>query len=503
MVDDVQGDVVPGFRRRTDRSFHQSFVFARVTDLTRARRGLKTFRDRISTWSDVDAARQKASGDRRDDAHVNLALTAKGLLRFLGMNDPPNGLGHEPFFEGLAARSVDKHLLGDPKCWEVGGPEPEIHVMLNLGAQRRARVDASIADARVAFGEGLEFLDDLQIDAALRPGGIEHFGFRDGLGGPVADRSLLSEPPDAPGRSQSSSFPRMSDLAYTSPASRTRGGSVEPKPAVQPIRTTASGRPILPIRRFVLEAAPGPARRGLAGGGRAGRRSLLWRNGSFLVWLRLRQDAKAFREACASIARRLTEEWSWPVSTEEAAALLVGRRRDGTPLTVAPLRPAEAFTYLGVTQIESDPWGYACPLGAHARKMNPRTHDEILEHSILRRGIPYRRTGREVEAGLAFLCYQASIAQQYETLQGTWANSPNHPEVQGSPDAMIGDVLRRGAGTFEVAGPEGTGSISFGFKNTWVEPKGGLYLFVPSVTALSILAKAHGRAERDELLLGR
>ena len=65
------------------------------------------------------------------------------------------------------------------------------------------------------------------------------------------------------------------------------------------------------------------------------------------------------------------------------AAKLMGRWRSGAPLVLAPKAddPAlgadrqrnNAFNYGAM-----DPQGYACPVGAHVRRMNPR--DTAREH---------------------------------------------------------------------------------------------------------------------------
>ena len=94
--------------------------------------------------------------------------------------------------------------------------------------------------------------------------------------------------------------------------------------------------------------------------------------GSFLVYRKLEQDVRAFKqqEAQVACALGLTGE-----DAERAGALLVGRYEDGTPLALAaddgmgdPV--PNDFTY------DDDPGGARCPLGAHIRRMNPR----VAEH---------------------------------------------------------------------------------------------------------------------------
>src|SRR5437588_50154 len=67
----------------------------------------------------------------------------------------------------------------------------------------------------------------------------------------------------------------------------------------------------------------------------------------------------------------------YPHGDEELlAAKIVGRWRDGTPLSVSPDRPDAAIASdparVNDFRYEDDPDGLACPLGAHIRRANPR-----------------------------------------------------------------------------------------------------------------------------------
>jgi Dyp-type peroxidase, C-terminal len=171
---------------------------------------------------------------------------------------------------------------------------------------------------------------------------------------------------------------------------------------------------------------------------------------------------------------------------EFAAALLVGRTVDGNALSPHPPGDPEDFSYY------TDPFGRTCPAGAHIRLVNPRDV-ETAGSTILRRGIPYgppaqtRDTRDGVERGLIFVCYQADIENQYEKLQGQFANGgyDNGQPVSRFPDALIGHDGRSGS-VVEIPGSRG-GSIGTRLNNTWVVPRSGLYLFVPSMAGLRLL----------------
>src|SRR5438067_13746740 len=79
---------------------------------------------------------------------------------------------------------------------------------------------------------------------------------------------------------------------------------------------------------------------------------------------------------------------------ELVAAKLMGRWRSGAPLVLAPhkddpelgadMQRTNNFNYK-----EMDPHGYALPLGAHIRRMNPReTAANMNRRRMMRRGAP-------------------------------------------------------------------------------------------------------------------
>jgi hypothetical protein len=116
---------------------------------------------------------------------------------------------------------------------------------------------------------------------------------------------------------------------------------------------------------------------------------------------------------------------------------------------------------------------------------------------ILRRGLPYgppmadRTVADDEQRGLIFVCYQADIARQYERIQGTFANAgyPDGQPTSRFPDALISQTGRDGS-TVEIAQAGRGGSVGVRLNNTWVVPRGGLYLFVPSMTALAAMSRA-------------
>ena len=211
--------------------------------------------------------------------------------------------------------------------------------------------------------------------------------------------------------------------------------------------------------------------------------------GSFLVYRKLEQHVRAFREQEARVARQLRLAGA---DAERAGASLVGRFEDGTPLALAgadglcdPI--PNDFTFA------DDPAGARCPYAAHIRRMNPRTGDGTARTVLARRGQAYgiradnpndddMSTKPAHGVGLLFLAVMASIEDQYEALQlaangddggpfdaiaGQWRSLDTDPEVG----------LRRAWGD---AREEAT--------TVPLEPvvsfRGGEYLFLPSIDFL-------------------
>ena len=138
-----------------------------------------------------------------------------------------------------------------------------------------------------------------------------------------------------------------------------------------------------------------------------------------------------------------------------------------------------------------------CPLGAHVRRSNPRDAlgfrtERTRRNRIIRRGLPYverDETDDRESRGLIFVCFNASIARQFEQIQGNWL--------------MGGDTFGLGAERdFLTAGLDpGQSSIRMTIQGDrrrppafitrteqFVTVRGGHYLFVPGLAALRRIA---------------
>ena len=252
------------------------------------------------------------------------------------------------------------------------------------------------------------------------------------------------------------------------------------------------------------------------------------RNGSFLVYRRLRQDVGLFWRTMREEAARLAALPGFDGLTDQAlAAHLVGRWPSGAPVNRVPrednrdmgkdpfanndflfdsdtppvqLRGRELRDY---PRAKADPVGITCPWAAHIRKVNTRdssydmgAREATYSHRVLRVGVPfgkpladrYADTDTDPERGnrgLLFLSIQTSIEGQFEFLQARWANDPSRPKMPGGNDMVIGQnaAAADGVRRCTIFG-SGLQQAEVRTPTQWVIPTGGGYFFVPSISAL-------------------
>jgi hypothetical protein len=159
---------------------------------------------------------------------------------------------------------------------------------------------------------------------------------------------------------------------------------------------------------------------------------------------------------------------------------------------VADNQRNNAFSYA------ADGDGLRCPVGAHVRRANPRDSlpfegKLVNRHRLIRRGIPY---GEQLpdgagddgqDRGVIFMCLQASIARQFEFVQGQWLNRGNAFTLGEDQDVLVGP--QAGPGPHKMTIP-GNPPFFLGPLQRAVTVKGGEYFFVPGVNGLEFLAAA-------------
>lgn len=197
-------------------------------------------------------------------------------------------------------------------------------------------------------------------------------------------------------------------------------------------------------------------------------------NGTFLVVRKLRQRMDWLYQAIGT-----------PPQSDAVMAKIIGRQRNGDTLVKQAGKPdGNDFDY------SQDPQGKACPFHSHIRRTNPRDGRQGLPR-ILRRGMSYGpsiKADPQAERGVLFGAYCASIAEQFETVQ-RWVSGANSSGVgSAQSDPMLGVPQPGERRTFRYVDEQGdVARVDLGDKPL-VQLEWGLYLFVPSCTALGKLA---------------
>ncbi|GAA0480517.1 peroxidase [Paractinoplanes deccanensis] len=447
-LDDIQAHVLRGFRQD-----HHLVLGWRLRDAapdTAARQLLAAVEGRVSS------ARSRSPG-------CAVALSPR-VFRVLGHDDMATL--DEAYAVGMARRTY----LRDPPStqWTVGAPGREIDILVILAGEDATRLAEAAAPLRSLTGADLVH----EQEAHRLPGHVEHFGFRDGISQPML-RGVVDElgTPLVPRRP----MPPMPDhREYAAP------GDV----LVWPGQFLFG----LPRQSETSPTRPAPPRRVPA----------LARNGSLLVYRKLDQDVPAFLADTARMAAQLGAD------PADIRAQLVGRHPDGRPLVRPPSATHAEHNHFGydtafppvpdgVRGADPDPDGLRCPLAAHIRKVNPRDQETDkgppsanLTFAILRRGITYGPPGpATAERGLLFMCYQTDITQQFELLAQRWANNPERPRqgLDNGIDLLIGRTRPGTERRARLLQGEVTTLIDY------IHPRGGAYLFTPSLSALRTLSR--------------
>ncbi len=484
---DIQGDILAGFNKD-----YRMYLFYKFPDTPSGRYWLKELVPRIATTKDVAAFNDRFSAARRasggtDPAKlkatwVNVSLTYDGV-KTLCTNDPTEALkakGFQAFVNGAASSAVHNGDAGvsDPQNWVVGGPHQNIvDAMLTVGADDPNDLTVELEKLRVlATRYGLVTIFEEHGETLPDAGrGHEHFGFKDGISQPGV---VNFNTPD----------PNVPMVNPNDPADRF--GHVLGHP----------GTEIIAAGEFVL-GEPDESGQTFSDA------SLDWmKHGSFMVFRRLAQDVPSFWAQITARVHSLPPDD--PLKEELLGAKLVGRWRSGTPLDLSPDTDNRAgrdplhdndfnFTTKDAGgNIVPDDLGVRCPRFAHIRKVYPRQNNFARNRNrrIIRRGIPFGLPfdpasgtghGADAERGLLFISFMASIENQFEFLQHSWANNPTFPDGTAGPDPIIGDTQPRPSPV--TIHRTGRPDLQLEFER-FVNTMGAVYAFAPSIPALDALA---------------
>jgi Dyp-type peroxidase family len=462
-LSNIQGNILRGYASFPEAHFH----FLDIQSAGEAR----AFIQRLLN----DDAVTRAQWPRKPDATLNVALSFEGL-RALGLPEESLATFPAEFQEGMRRRAK---ALGDvdgssPDYWDDPWKTGRVHMLVMIYGRTRLALEEQCQRLREMLPAGVRELGPSQpaglltIDNKLTR--KEHFGFLDGISNPDV-RGVPGD--DGNGRQ---------DI-----------GNPDAKGGFRKI----------PIGEFILghpgeggELAPMPLPH------------LLAQDGTYLVFRKLEQKVLRFRRYLDDQAEAFgrTSRASLPGDVKPQdllGAKMMGRWHDGSSLIENPNQPNcdadNSFAYA------DDPAGARCPLGAHIRRANPRDSlgfggKTMSRHRLIRRGIAYGNylppeEQNEDRRGIIFIAFNSGF-DQFEFVQQNWINFGDDFEQGNDTDPIAGNRAgSRESGRMTIPGDEATGRrpfVCFGVPR-FVETRGGDYFFVPSLTALQLLAS--GRFE--------
>lgn len=146
--------------------------------------------------------------------------------------------------------------------------------------------------------------------------------------------------------------------------------------------------------------------------------------GSFAVYLKIEQYKEIFNQNIDQIAGCMNDNLNFDEKKELAAAYIMGRFKDGTPVINSNKKGIPDLNNFNFNENSAR---NKCPFFAHIFKANPRSNNPDNRNTrIFRRGIPFQ-TGD----GLHFFSYQANIDSQFLTIYRDWMGHPIHPGKSG------------------------------------------------------------------------
>ena len=457
---------------------------------------------------------------------INIAFTFAGLL---ALEVPTRTLRGMPdaFMDGMEARAAilgdDRFLEKRDSIWKNSRGENRVHIMVSMNARMekdgtpthdldyetkklQELCAASKGGVVLLSGNGPDNAAWQDMSAVMyddpegpQPSNKEHFGLSDGFGDPVFEGQLP---------------PKLEALRMIG------GGKLLPDRHWAPL---ATGEFLLgyPDEAQEIPGAAMPIE--------------FSRNGTFMAYRKLHEDVAAFDTCIAAQGAKYTAMFGGTQAEgeETVKAKMVGRWSDGVPLMAAPTfaawtqfnaelaqahaaddKPRLAQIALEFTNFtyRPDVPGAQCPMTSHLRRANPR--DSLDPHfgspdpkdgdgsalvnrrRILRRGLPYGRYDKSQPAdkgehGIVFMAICADLFRQFEFVQQQWIQYGLDFNAGSDTCPLIGDHDDRYGGAKQVVVADTRQPGARPFVTTpipqLVEPRGGDYFFIPSMTALRMI----------------
>ncbi|PCJ22262.1 MAG: peroxidase [Gammaproteobacteria bacterium] len=524
---DIQGNIVKGYGRY---GFPKArYVFFSINKEQPGRVFLNKVIALVTTsepWENYGKTQNNAA---LPSVTTNIAFSYQGLKR-LGLSRQSLQSFPTDFAMGMKARH---DILGDdgasaPQNWDPIWRDNEVHCWLSINGRDEDSIEQRYQTILRFIGEsnegvtlisghrgdnGADNLDYQQASAVFNNGNPtpkEHFGYTDGISDPYFKGT------------------------ETNPLNVIGGG----KRTKEDPSTTAGWQPI-ETGEFILghrdEAFETPTNAPMP--------RLLAHNGTYMVYRKLHENVASFNDYIENTGK------DFPGGKEAVAAKFVGRWRNGVPLTSFPTEEkANAFLselaaakkqlseidaqananeqelntarqkYAALKKqfvafdYNNDIDGGKCPVGAHARRANPRgalafgvkkafqTPGALVDRRrIARRGLPYGEvkdpTKNNGNHGIIFMAINASIERQFEFVQQQWINYSNDFKLGNDKDPIVGnhEIDQEGAcqGKMTLEGDRNQNRPPFfcSAMPRFVETRGGEYFFIPSLTALKMIAE--------------
>ncbi|MCB1936558.1 MAG: hypothetical protein KDF59_11510 [Nitrosomonas sp.] len=492
---DIQGNIIKAYGAY---NFQKArYLFLRINNGDKGRQFVDAITAKVTTAIPWGKSENGDVAVEKPRVTTNIAFTYSGLE---ALELPTASLREFPddFMMGMSKR---KDILGDdgpsdPENWDKIWKE-KVHIWISINAPDMdalierynwvaQQVEASDGGVTLLTGhrggddeENLPYQDaSVLYDESGNPTPKEHFGYTDGIGDPVFE-------------------------GQTNVAARVLGrGKLMRDGSWAPL---ATGEFLLGHVDEAMEypkTAPSPM--------------LLSRNGTYMVYRKLHENVAAFN-------RFLDEQSkSFSGSKEMLAAKFAGRWRDnGAPIVNAPDdaskdewdKAFEAADFAGKKRMltdftyNNDLHGAKCPYSAHLRRINPRGSLEygvkeayetpgalVNRRRILRRGLPYgavkdaaRDDGNH---GIIFMALNADIQRQFEFVQQQWINYANDFKEGNDKEILLGNHDTKHPSKAVLQVEPGSGKPPHFINNIprLVETRGGDYFFIPSITALKLIA---------------
>ena len=392
-------------------------------------------------------ATSSRTSDSGDDTSLTVAFTYHGL-EALGVPQTSLDSFAPEFREGMAARAA---LLGDvgessPEHWEPPLGSADVHVAIAALSPDAARLEAAAEQARRAHTElpGVEVV--WRQDCYQLATGRTSFGFKDGIGQPAVEGS----------------------------------GRPSTSPRERPLK---AGEIILGYPDETGELPPMPTP------------EVLGRNGTYVVFRKLHTKVAAYRRYLRDRAASRDEE-------DLLGAKMVGRWQSGAPLALAPdhddpelgadARRNNDFVF------GDDPRGFKCPVGAHARRANPRDamdqdgSVDVRLHRMIRRGTSYGPVLPQgaleddgADRGIIFVFAGAHLKRQFEFVKTQWLNDGIFIGAPLEKDPLVGPNDESSGFTI----PQRPIRRKLQNLPPFVVTRGGEYFFAPGLRAMRWLAE--------------